>query len=69
MAKMCSFIFKKEFWATKASRKCLVGRLILLNKDHPKIPEIGRFRPIRVCSNVVKALEKFLAKKLAYWSK
>jgi len=47
--------------------KCLVGRLVLLNKDHPEIPKVGRFRPIRICSNIVKMLEKHLFKPLAKW--
>ena len=45
----------------------MTGRIILLNKDHPSTPLIGRFRPIRVASNIVKLLEKYLMGELREW--
>ena len=41
---------------------------MLLNKDHPNIPEIGRFRPIRIASNIVKLLESYLLPELCEWA-
>ena len=52
--RLLEYLFRPEFWEDQRSKICLVGRLILLNKDHPRIPELGRFRPIRICSNIVK---------------
>ncbi len=60
-------IFSPEFWEMPESRRCLMGRLVLLNKDHPSTPQFGRFRPIRICSNIVKLLELHLAPKLHEW--
>jgi hypothetical protein len=40
----------------------------LLNKDHPDIPTLGRFRPIRICSNIVKLLERLLFGPLSEWA-
>ena len=61
-------LFTRQFWSIPNSRNCLVGRIVLLNKDHPKIPLSGRFRPIRVASNVVKILESYLLTHLAGWA-
>ena len=45
----------------------MTGRVVLLNKDHPKVPEFGRFRPIRIASFAVKLLELFLSPELRNW--
>jgi len=60
-------IFKKEFWALPDAKKCLTGRLVLLNKSHPEIPVLGRFRAIRISSNIAKALEAYLLPKREEW--
>ena len=60
------YLFTREFW-DRHHRLCLTGRVVLLNKDHPKIPELGRFRPIRIASFAVKLLEKFLCPELREW--
>jgi hypothetical protein len=36
-------------------------------KDHPRTSKIGRFRPIRYCSNVIKLFESLLLPKLMEW--
>lgn len=38
--------------------------MICLNKKHPAIPRTDEFRPIVVCSPVVKFMEGFLTKSL-----
>lgn len=67
--KLLELVFTPPFWNLPESRKCLAGRLILLNKDHPSTPSLGRFRPIRICSNIVKLLELVLLPKLQVWGK
>jgi hypothetical protein len=67
--KALMYLFSKDFWELKDSKKCLTGRLILLNKNHPHIPDNGKYRPIRVCSNVVKLLESYLLPDLESWGK
>lgn len=64
---MLRALFTPAFWELAESRQCLKGRLVLLNKSHPKTPELGKFRPIRICSNVVKVLERSLLPSLTEW--
>ena len=42
----------------------MIGRLVLLNKVHPKTPTINDIRPITVLSPVRKFLELHILKKL-----
>ena len=61
-------LFSQSSWGREESKRCLVGRLVVLNKEHPKITELGRFRPIRICSNVCKLLESWLFRPLSTWA-
>ena len=60
------YLFSKEFWRGH-NEKILTGRIILLNKCHPNIPDYRKFRPIRICSNIVKLMEKYLMEELRTW--
>ena len=65
--KLIQFVFSKKFWSNSHAQKCLVGRLILLNKEHPNVPSLGKFRPIRIASNIIKILERYLFSDLMKW--
>lgn len=53
----------------KSFKKHLIGRLILINKVHPKTPEITELRPIAVLSPIRKFLELQLTDTLQKYLK
>ena len=55
--KFCLSIFNKDYWKLESSKKHFNSRLVCLNKNHPKTPEYGEYRPIVVTSYVIKLLE------------
>lgn len=53
-------IFGYDFWSEKAIELHLVGRLILLNRVHPKTPRCSQIRYLVAVSPVQKAIESVL---------
>lgn len=45
-----------EYWSKRESEIHLVGRLVALNKSHPRIGGVEDYRPIIVLSPVAKFL-------------
>lgn len=53
-----------EYWSDPRSIIHMEARLVALNKEYPRIPQIDRYRPIVVMSHTIKFLEGFLVDKL-----
>ena len=62
--KFCLSIFDRDYWKLESSKKHFNSRLVCLNKNHPKTPDYGEYRPIVVTSYVIKLLELSLLEKL-----
>jgi hypothetical protein len=58
-----------DYWERPESKKHLIGRLICLNKDYPKIGQYENYRPIIVLSPIYKFLEGYLMKSLRHVAK
>jgi hypothetical protein len=57
-------LLRREYWETQVSKKHLISRVVLLNKDAPKIGEWDKYRPIAISSMVVRFLEALLVEDL-----
>ena len=57
-------IWNKDYWNSQVISPHFSSRLIALNKDHPNIPHVSRYRPIVVMSPLIKLLELYLKDKL-----
>ena len=51
------------------SKASLISRLLPLNKIHPKVPEINKYRPIIISSPLVKFCEMICKEKLMTFCK
>lgn len=60
---------KKEYWMREESKIHLKGRMVALNKAHPKVGGIEEYRPIIVMSPVVKFLEGYIVGALRLYAK
>lgn len=54
--KIISNFTKSEYWTESNKIKHFRARLVTLNKAHPETPKVNEYRPIVVCSSLIKFL-------------
>lgn len=58
---------RSDYWLTSDSERHHKARLVCLNKVFPKIGTVEQFRPIVVCSPVIKFMEGYIKPSLNFW--
>ena len=62
--KIMKELTRKNYWSKENTEYHMKSRLIALNKAHPSTPTPSEYRPIVVCSPVIKFLEGLLVDDL-----